>query len=222
VKQNPIKNNAMFKIDLLKGLGIPPRSGPVGLTIILITFIVPVFAAILLYGLYHNSRIMTRIKQQDVLNLEADIAELSDALKIKKNLEREKIFYNTCISEVNSSVRKYSQWSPVLSLLLDEMPSSVVLEALEVEKKNVQKKVPVGKSNKLKIIDLPLTKLILQVGNREKGDYGEQIKDFRNRLYDSPAFGSKLEDIIFSRQAKQDDGVETISYKIECMFKTEL
>jgi hypothetical protein len=218
VKQKNIKNDDMFTIDLLKGRGIPPRTGPGGLLIIMVTAVIPVAMAILFYGLYHDSKVVTRIKQNDVLKLEADIAELAGSLKVKRDLERKKLFYNTCLSEVKSSISKFNQWSPVLAILLEEMPSSVQLKNLEVEHEKVRKN-PSGIPDPLKPNDITVTKLVLNISNREQGDYSEQVKDFRNRLYASSALGSKLENITFSREANQNNGIETISYKIECLFK---
>ena len=211
----------MFKIDLLKGQGIPPRTGPGGLFIILVTAIMPVALAICLYGLYYNSKVVATIKQSDVSKLEADISELSDAVQVKQMLERKKFFYNSCLAEVKTSLEKYKQWSPVLGILLEEMPTSVVLKNLEVKHEMVRKNKP-GAVDPLSTQDIMVTKLVLKITNRDEGDYSEQVKDFRNRLYASSELGSKLENIIFSREANQREGMETISYKIECLFKPEI
>lgn len=224
MKQNLIKNNAMFAIDLLKGTGIPPKSEPVGFIIIAVTILVPLVFAVSLFGFYYQSKVAAKIKQQDVLKLEKSISKLSGAVEIKQNLEKQKLFYNTCLSEVKSSVRKYSQWSPVMAMLLEEMPSSVALKGLEVEHEKIKKETPKkkDKSSKTETTEMIMTKLILQITNQDQGDYLEEVKDFRNRLYSSPVFGSKLQNIVFSRQAEQSDGKETISYQIECIFKPEL
>ena len=213
-----MKNNTMFTIDLLKGHGVPPKSGPMGLLIILITILIPAALALTLYGLYHNNKVVTNIKQQNVLKIEEDISELSESLKNKRELDQKKYFYNTCLSEVKTSMKKYKQWSPVLALLLEEMPSSVVLNSIKVEQERVAKNTsgPIDLLNSEKVI---ITKLVLEISKQDQGDYAEQVKDFRNRLYASSSFGSKLDNIVFSREAGHVNGVETISYKIECLFK---
>lgn len=223
MKQELIKNDAMFTIDLLKGHGVPPSSGPAGLMIVIATSLVPVLLAVFSYGLYHNNDVVTKIEEQKVLKIEDKISGLAGALETKKSLERKKVFYNSCLYEVKSSIRKYSQWSPVLSILLEEMPSSVVLTGLEVDHEMVQKSNagPNEPISPLNTINVNVTKLKIQIRNNGQGDYAKDVKDFRNRLYESPALGSKLEDIIFSREAEQRDGIETISYEIECVFKSE-
>lgn len=221
---NLINNNAMFQIDLLKGQGIPQKSEPMGILIGIATAFVPVVLAIILYGMYSHNVIVTKFKQQDVVKLEQNISKLSGALETQKNLDRKRHFYNTCLSEVKSSIDKYTQWSPMLAILLEEMPSSIVLKGLEVQHEKVQKNSSGEKDifNPLNSQEMTVTKLILKISNKGEGDYAEQVKDFRNRLYASPAFGSKLENIVFSRETEQNNGIETISYKIECLFKPEI
>ena len=93
VKENTVKNKGMFTIDLLKGQGIPTKSGPAGITIALITAIVPAVIALSLYGLHLNNKVVTKIRQQDIQKLEAKTSELSGAVEMKKALEKEKVLY---------------------------------------------------------------------------------------------------------------------------------
>ncbi len=221
MNQEIIKKDAIFTIDLLKGQGIPQKNDTGGMLIMMITAILPVFFGVFLYYLYNNSKVATRIKQNDVLKLEENISELSGAVTIKRNLEKRKFFYNSCLSEVKSSIGKYKQWSPVLAILIEEMPSSVQLKNLEVDHEKVRKNTS-GTIDPFNSTDIEVTKLVLKITNKEQGDYLEQVKDFRNRLYASSELGSKLENITFSREANQNNGIETVSYKIECIFKPEI
>ena len=220
MKQKIINNNTMFSIDLLKGKGLPPKSGPVGMLLILSTALVPVFLSIVIYGLYSNNKVISRIKQQDMLQLEEDISELSGALTIKRNLERQKFFYDSCLNEVKSSIKDYKQWSPVLAILYEEMPSSILLKNLEVKHERIANN-PSGVIDPFNTKQIMVTKLIFKISNSQEGDYSEQVKDFRNKLFASSALGPKLDNIVFSREANKNNGMETISYKIECLFKPE-
>lgn len=223
VRKNTVKNKTLFTIDLLKGRGIPPKSGPTGLAIAVITALVPVIIAITLYGLHRNNEVVTKLQKKEVLKLEEKTAKLSDAVTMQKTLEKEKVLYKACLEEVKASVGKFHQWSPVLVTLAEEMPDSVVLTELEVEQKNVPKEVPKkDKPGKMTTIDVTITKLIIWINNQGQGDYDEQVKDFKDRLYASDSLGSKIDKITFSRSAEENDGTELVSYRIECLFKSEL
>jgi hypothetical protein len=223
VRENTVKNKTLFTIDLLKGRGIPPRSGPVGLTIAVITVLVPLIIAITLYGLHRNNKIVTEVQKKEILKLQEKTAKLSDAVTVQKTLEKEKVLYKTCLEEVKASIDKFYQWSPVLVTLAEEMPDSVVLTDLQVEHKSVLKEIP-KKNNpdRMTTVDVAVTKLIIWINNQGQGDYDEQVKDFRDRLYASDSLGSKIDQITFSRDAENNNGTELVSYRIECSFKSEL
>ena len=223
MKDNNIQNRCVFTIDLLKGQGIPLRNGPAGFIIASITAIVPVVIAFSLYGLYQNNMIVTKFKKQDLLRLEDKTAALSDAVKMQKNLEKEKGFYKSCLSEVKGSIGKFSQWSPVLTTLTEEMPPSVILTNLSVKLVSIEKEVPKPDDPKKTIkVNVPVTRLLLKVNNQGQEDCSEEVKEFRDRLYTSSVLGQKLQGIpVFSRKSARDGGKEIVSYEIECMLKPE-
>ena len=97
------ENLNIFKIDLLKGEGVPPKMGTTGIVITAVTTFIPVVIAMILLGQYFHNEVMMKIKQQDIVKLEAKTEKLSDAVEIQKSLEKEKIFYNACLSDVKTS-----------------------------------------------------------------------------------------------------------------------
>lgn len=195
---------------------MPPRSGPARIIIIVITVLVPSFISLLLAAFYIHNEIVTTINRQEVIKIQDKAVEFSGDVKMQKNMEREAVLYRSCLSEINKHIGKYNQWSPVLVTLVREMPDSVVLTGLDLEHDMIQQETP----NENPLNATPATKLVIKVSNLGQGGYGEDIKDFRNRLYASSMLGSKLENIAFSRKTQEKDGMETISYQIECIFKT--
>jgi len=130
--KNRAKNN-VFTIDLLNGQGVPFRNGPVDIALAVISAAVPIVIAIVIVGLYTHNKITVSQKQKEITTLAEKIDGFSDAVEQQKKLEMEKIHYGVCLSEVKSSIEKFSQWSPVLTTLVENMPNSVVLTKLEVE-----------------------------------------------------------------------------------------
>lgn len=222
MEKQDLNTEAIFTIDLLKGRGIPPKSGPAGIIIVAITVLVPAVFAIALYGLYLHNEVVMKIKQQNVIKLQDMTADLSDAVKLKKSLENEKVLYRACMSEVKASIGKFNQWSPVLTTLVEEMPSSVVLTNLSVQQDSIEKEVPKKDNPEKKIkINVPVTKLILKINNQGQEDCREDVKEFRDRLFASSVLGPRLQDIIPNRKTEKIEGKETVSYEIDCMFKPE-
>jgi len=213
----------MFTIDLLKGQGIPIKSSPGGIAIAAVTVAVPLSVAIIVFGFYLNDKTTASIKEQEIVRCQTEIDKLSDAVELKESLEKEKIVYGDCLSEVKSSVSKYIQWSPVLVTLVENMPNSVMLTGLEVRQDSVRKKVP-KKDNPQEMIEanVPVRILRMSVSGSPQYDCNKEVRDFQERLNSSTFLGPRLENIVVSRGSETLEGRDVASYEIECVFKARL
>ena len=213
----------MFKIDLLKGQGIPIKSSPGGIAIVAVTVTVPIIVAIIMFGFHLNNKTIASIKEQEIVRCQTEIDKLSNAVELKKSLEKEKIFYGDCLSEVKSSISKYIQWSPVLVTLVENIPNSVMLTGLEVRQDSVRKKIP-KKDNPQEMIEasVPVRILRMSVSGNPQYDCNKEVRDFQDRLQSSTFLGPKLENIVVSRESETLEGRDVASYEIECVFKARL
>jgi hypothetical protein len=212
----------MFTIDLLKGQGIPMKSSPGGIAIAGVTVAVPMTMAIIMFGFYLNDRTRVSIKEQEVVRCQAEIDKLSGAVGLQKSLEKEKIIYANCLSEVKSSIGKYIQWSPVLVTIVENMPDSVMLTGLEVKQRSVRKKVPKKDNPEMIEKSVPVRILQMSVSGSPGYDCDKVVRDFRNHLRSSAFLGPKLENIGVSQESETLEGRDVASYEIECVFKTRL
>jgi len=210
----------MFTIDLLKGQGLPAKSRPEGIVIASVTLAVPLIIAIAMLSFYLRNEIIISIKKQDIVNYEAKIGKLSDAIELQKSLENEKIVYGSCMSEVKSSIGRHTQWSSILATLVENMPNSVVLERLATKQSSVKRKVPQKKDPK-KMVDVTVPVRTLQMSVYGY-NCGEAVRKFRNRLRSSPLLGPKLENIRVSQKSAKIENKDVISYEIDCIFKPEM
>ena len=210
----------MFTVDLLKGQGVPPKIGPTDIAIAVITIAIPIIAAIAMFGFYMRNKAIISIKKQDIVRCQAKIDKLSDAVELQRSLEKEKIIYANSLSEVRSSIKRYTQWSPVLATLVENMPDSVVLTNLEVAQRSVKRKVPKEDDPRKTVeIDVLAKTLQLSVRGNPQGNCDQAVKDFRDRLRSSASLGSKLENISVSQQSEILDGQDVVFYEIACVFK---
>jgi len=213
----------MFTIDLLKGQGVPLKSSPGGIAIISITIAIPLYILIMMIGFYVNDKALMSIREQEIVRCQSEIEKLSDAVKLYESLEKEKILYNSCLSEVKSSIGKYVQWSPVLVTVVENMPNSVMLTELEVREDSVMKKVP-KKDNPQEMVDGSVSVKVLKmvVSGGPEYDCNEEVKDFQDRLQSSAFLGPQLENIVVSRESETLKGRDVASYEIECVFRPRL
>ena len=213
----------MFTIDLLKGEGIPVKSGPGGITIAVVTLVVPIVIAIVMLGLYLSNIINISVQKQEVVRYDKKIDKLSDALEMQKSFEEKKSIYSNSLSEVSSSIGRHTQWSPVLAVLLKSMPDSIVLTKLEVKQDSVRKKVP-QKDNPKKMtnISIPIRTLRINVCGSPQSNSDRAVRNFGYRLRSSALLEPKLKDIKVSQGFDTFENQDVVSYEIACIFKPEL
>lgn len=211
----------MFTIDLLNGQGIPPKTRPGGVAIVAITAAVPVLLAVGMVGLYQNNKVALSLMERDIARGQAKIDTFSDALEQREALKEEKNAYGTCLSEVSASLKKHTQWSPILTTVIENMPDSVVLTSLEVKRNSVTKEVPSKDDpGKKEEIEVPARVLCLSVSGGPQ--CREAVRDFQDRLRRSALLGPRLENIIVSRNSETVKGQDVFSYDITCAFEPGL
>ncbi len=213
----------MFTIDLLKGKGIPVRSGPEGTVITVASLAISVILAMVMFGYYLSNRIVISVQKQEIANYEANIDKLSAAVKLQESFEKEKSLISNCLLEISSSINKHTQWSPILVMLAQTMPDSLVLTKLEVKQGSVRKKIP-QKDDPKKMLDIsvPVRTLKMSVSGNPRFNCDKAIRDFKDSLCFSDFLGPKLDNVEVSQKAETLENQDVISYEIDCTFKPVL
>ena len=210
----------MFTIDLLNGQGIPLKSKPGSLAIIVISAAIPIIVAVGMLSFYQRNKIVVSVREQEIAKYQVEIDKLSDAVELQKALERKKTAYDICLSEVKSSLKRHTQWSPVLTTLMENIPDSVVLNTLAVEHDTVKRKVPKEDDPKKMVeIDVLVRILRLSVSGGQQANNDEAVRDFRDRLRTSDFLGPRIENIGVSQKSETLDGQDVVSYEISCILK---
>ncbi len=213
----------MFTIDLLKGQGIPIKTKPEDIAIVAAIFTVPIIITIVMFGFYLINSVAISIQKQEIINYEAKIAGLSDAVKLQKSLENEKNAVISSLAEVGSSIGRHTQWSPVLATLVKNMPDSVILTELELKQHSIRRKVPAKNDPKnVTIITVPVRTLRMRVSGSPQSNCDKAIRDFRDSLRFSTLLEPKLEDIKVSQEFATLGDQDVVSYEIDCIFKPGL
>lgn len=210
----------MFTIDLLKGQAVPLKSKPGSLAIIVISAAIPIAIAAGMLSFYQRNKIVVSMKEQEIAKCQAEIDKLSDAVELQKALEKKKTTYGSCLSEVRSSIKRHTQWSPVLTTLMENIPDSVVLNTLAVDHDTVKRKVPKEDDpDKMVDIDVLVRILRLSVSGGQQTNSDEAVRDFRDRIRTSAFLGPRLEKIGVSQKSETLDGQDVVSYEISCVLK---
>ncbi|MCX5635278.1 MAG: hypothetical protein NTW55_05505, partial [Planctomycetota bacterium] len=206
----------MFTIDLLKGKGVPAKTGPEGIAVAAVAFAVPLIIAIIMLGGFFRNRIVISIQTGAISNYDAKIIQLADAVQLQKSFENEKNTVNNSLAEVASNIGGHIQWSPVLVTLVENMPGPVFLTKLDVKQNSVKVKMP-QKDDPKKTIETQVQANTLQMNLLGSSPTGcdKEVRDFRDRLSATiPAAGrQQLEDIKVAQQVGKFEEQDAVSYE---------
>jgi len=213
----------MFTIDLLKGQGIPIKSRPPGVAISGVSIAVPLIIATIMFSSYVRNRIIISIQKRGIASFKTRTEKLSDVINQHKSLEKQKSLYNSCLSELRSSISRHTQWSPILVTIVQNLPDQVILTGLEVKQRFIRRKIPQKDDSKKQVdISVPASTLTMTVAAVPQSDCDQAVRDFRQRLLNSDLLGPKLENINVSQDSDTFDGQNVVSYQIDCLFKPAL
>jgi hypothetical protein len=192
----------MFTIDLLKGKGVPAKTGPEGVAIVVAAFAVPLIIALVMLGGFLRSRIVISIQTGAIANYDAKIIQLADAVQLQKSFENEKNIVNCSLAEVASNIGGHIQWSPVLVALVENMPGPVFLTQLDVKQNNVKVKMP-QKDDPKKTIEtqVPAKTLQMSLFGSSQAGCDKEVRDFRVQQFPLRASSSSKTLKLHSRSA---------------------
>lgn len=214
----------MFKIDLLKGQGIPEKTRPEGVLIGVLAFAAPVVVAMVLLSLYLTDKAAIAADRRQLASYDTQIARLADAVDFKRTMDQRRQSISQVLAEVASAIDRYTQWTDVLVAVVRNMPDSMVLTALEVKKTTIKKRVPKKDNPEASVnVSVPIRTLRITVSGRSEDDCDVAVRDFSERLRRCDALSSKLQDIRVARHnldRYQKDNL--VSYEIDCVFKPPL
>ncbi len=208
----------MLAIDLLKGQGIPIKTRPAGASLTAIAIAVPVVVTIITLGNYVRGEVILRNQRSLIDTIQAEIFKLTDSVKFKQDTERQIEDMSACFVEVDEAILRQNQWSPVLQVIAENIPSSLVLSSLNIKSELRNKDVP-RRNDPLKKISVPFAKRVLYIslyGKQTRGS-DEAVLEFLSALNVSNVGSDKADRPRLVAQAT-DEKRNITNYVIECVF----
>jgi len=212
----------MYKIDLLKGQGIPHKSRPEPIAAATLTVAIPVIVSIIIFTIYYanNINISNTKRQISQYQKELSSGKLADVSNKRMLIEQEITTLSQSLSEVSSAIGGQMQWTALLEAVVNEMPATIILRSADVKKDS--KKVKVAKADeKNKMVDtlVPIRILHLSLTASQQSGFGQAIETYRNNLRSNPDIGPRLDDIRVAREFSYEGGRNVETYEIYMEFK---
>jgi hypothetical protein len=210
----------MYAIDMLKGEGIPIRSRPGGIAFACLLAAVPLLAGIAALGVYRNGAVVISIQRQQLQKLDAAVTALSEAVRRKESLEKEKTQAIALLADVRTNLHGHTQWSPTLASLVDSTSEALTLTRLEARLDTIRRKVPAKEDPAKKVeVSMPARAMRISVGGQHTGVSYEAVRNLQENLQSAPAIGPRLDAITVSQSAGTLDGQQAVQYELNCAFR---
>ncbi len=211
----------MYEIDLLHGEGVPMRSRPGGIAFACMVIAVPLIVAAAMVTIYFEHRVAVSVQSQQLTRLRQAAAALAPALEAKRSLESERSHGVEVLTDVNGALTTHTQWSPVLTTVIDCLPGDLILTRLAATQQFVQRKVP-DRNDPEKTMDvsIPVRSLQIRVAGHDEDIAHRAVRDFQDRLRGATGLGSRIDALRVSQEFQAVDGQPAVCYELNCTFKS--
>ncbi len=209
----------MFTIDLLKGQGIPIKSRPGGAALLAVTIAVPVIAIIIMLGNYARASAVLSTQRWALSNTKSRIADLISSVQLQEETLREINDIKACFVEVTDVIQQQVQWSPILEVIADNMPDTLIMENIVIRSDDIRVKVVDRNiSDRTLDISVPQRILTMTLYGKLAADTDIAVRNFLTALRNSNALNKKTERI--EPFSQYNDDIKNVTYySIECVFK---
>jgi hypothetical protein len=214
----------MYTIDLLKSNGLPLRSNMKNAVNVGLLFSIPILIFVMMTSSYAQSRILIDNHRKTLGHYENRFANLKKHMMKEELISQRYKALNDSLHEVKDTLNNNIQWTPSLAMIERLLPSTLSIERMEVKIKTFQKAVAQREKPEVKI-NITIYKRILTIylQSSSKINSDETVTRFKNNLASSPLLQKQIRDItISSRKPERIDGIDVMSYEMNCTLGGEI
>jgi hypothetical protein len=210
----------IYRIDLIKGQGLPQRPQPMHVILSVVTAAIPAIAIIILAVLALDSRIAATVRQRELFKVRVSLEKTSEAMKQREALQKGKADCVARSREIKDLLARHTQWSQILAALADNMPRSLTLTSVKVRQDQVRQQRPPG-ADKAAKAEIQVAVRKMEIGLQVDGRVtdSEDVRQLREKLYECPALKGRLEPIGVTQAPGSAGGKDVTCYQLTCVFK---
>ncbi|UCD49033.1 MAG: hypothetical protein JSW27_16040 [Phycisphaerales bacterium] len=210
----------MYKVDLLKGEGLPIRSRPGGTAFACLVIAVPMIVGTTMVSVYIEHRVAASVQQEQLARLRRAITALAPALQEERTLQEHRALGIDFLGNVKTALDRRMQWSPIVVTVVENLPETLILTKVETYQSLAQRRVPSpGDPGRTISVSVPVRSLEIGVCGEDGYAASHAVRNFQDRLRSSPVLEPWLDAVTVSQEAQTLDGQAVVSYELNCVFK---
>ncbi|MCE5185499.1 MAG: hypothetical protein LLF76_05180 [Planctomycetaceae bacterium] len=212
----------MFAIDLLKGQGLPQKTGMLRRILRAAGLALPLAALVLLAGAWQYDRAKLNAEKSAIVKNEAMVRQNWDQVEAYRQTSAQISRLNKQLAQVAGALNCRIQVTDLLNELLERLPEEIFFYEITLDRTSSKQKYQSEGSKEAKqrtVIRRSLT-LVLCDFNTPGGD--RLVQDYVAELKKSKLAGSLFKEIkTAARQQGAVDGRDATYYSIECELQEQ-
>lgn len=205
----------MYKIDLLKGNGMPIRQMQGMVYIISGSLIVPVIILLMMLSSYFTLGVSISTAAGQIKQVERSLANYAPQIEIQKLIDQQIKSGKYSIDESLAIINTQLKWTPVIIDIVQNQPAKLVMESLFVSENSYSIKKPSSGDPKKEITVKKVDKVInLKYNAPQDSEMDYQVTNYV-RLLNEKGLKSKItnQDIVTNNNKSFK------TYRVECIIK---
>jgi hypothetical protein len=189
-----------------------------------ILFSIPILIFVMMTSSYAQSRIVIDNHRKTLSHYEKRFGNLKNHMVKEELISQRYQALNDSLHEVKDMLDNNTQWVPILATIEKLLPPTLSIERMEVKIKTFQKPVAQRENPEVEI-NITIYKRILTIylQSTSKINSDETVTRFKNNLASSPLLQKQIRDItISSRKPERIDGIDVMSYEMNCTLGGEI
>ncbi len=196
------------------------RSRPGGIAFVCMVIAVPLIIGAAMVTIYLEHRVAISVQSRQLTRLRQATMALVPALEAQRLLQTRRALGIDLLADVKSTLPERTQWSPVLTTVIDCLPGGLILTRLGAARETARREVPVPDDPETTMeINVPIRTLQIRVAGHDEETAHRAVREFQDRLRSSADLGTRIDMLTVSQESEILDGEPAVSYELNCTFR---
>lgn len=213
---------SLYTIDLLQGGGLPLRSRPGKVALMLIPMLIPFFAGGLIAATWQHREAVIKTEVAAVEHDKEQLKRFQQDLDTYKIRKKQILDLQHRLRAVNGMLETEMTVSPILLELVRTLPETVYFQDVELEYKPESKREKDKETKKKTYIRIVQRSLNLTLAGPGRIESDQAVDRYISDLRENDTLKNLISEIgIVSRYTGRIDDQEQVFFKIECQLKEQ-
>lgn len=211
----------MYEIDMLKGREAAGNNW-FGMVLTGAAFFMPVALAFVISIGYFNDKASISAYREEVSDYEFQLREMEGEKKRIDGVTSKNEKQSAWLGDVGEVLSRHSQWTNILMAIRENLPDSLLVNKLDVNRKMVTMVVDQRYGDEKKInVSVPVRTLVISLYSTNGQSDDAAVRGFQRSLVAAEAFRKRVKDVVIAlRKPDVVEGRDVVRYELNCIMNS--